>query len=33
VRLRRAVVDAFPVSSFSRAIHGVVRNLLAGRER
>jgi len=28
VRLRRAVVDAFPVSSFSRAIHSIVKNLL-----
>jgi len=32
VRLRKAVVDAFPVSSFTRAIHSIVRNLLEARE-
>lgn len=31
VRLRRAVVDAFPVSSFARSIHSIVRNLLGVR--
>lgn len=28
VRLRKAVVDAFPTSPFSRAIHSIVQNLL-----
>lgn len=28
VRLRKAVVDSFPVCSFTRAIHSIVRNLL-----
>ncbi len=32
VRLRRAVVDAFPVSSFTRSIHSIVRNLLETRD-
>jgi len=32
VRLRRAVVDAFPVCSFTRAIHSIVRNLLEARD-
>lgn len=32
VRLRRAVVDAFPVSSFARSIHSIVRNLLETRD-
>jgi flagellar biosynthesis protein FlhG len=32
VRLRRAVVDSFPVSSFTRAIHSIVRNLLGTQD-
>jgi len=32
VRLRKAVVDAFPVSSFARSIHSIVRNLLETRD-
>jgi len=31
VRLRRAVVDAFPASSFASAIHTIVKNLLQAR--
>lgn len=33
IRLRRAVVDAFPVCPFTRAIHNIVRNLLMAREQ
>jgi flagellar biosynthesis protein FlhG len=31
VRLRKAAVDSFPLSSFSRAIHSIVKNLLGVR--
>jgi len=33
VRLRKAVVEAFPLSSFTRAIHSIVQNLLDTRNR
>ncbi len=33
IRLRKAVVDAFPVCPFTRAIHTIVRNLLDARNR
>jgi flagellar biosynthesis protein FlhG len=31
VRLRKAAVDSFPLSSFSRSIHSIVKNLLGVR--
>lgn len=32
IRLRKAVVDAFPASPFTRSIHSIVRNLLSKRD-